>query len=145
MNYFHCREESCTGGPMPTISTSEIVRKTFPLLSACSFFLRQGELFCQENRRAIENSSVSREYKFSNELLEILQCLTKIMSLKTSHNCCAVRNFSTWNGKSVFQLSLKPPLLTTLCTHSLAWLPSQALTLWAASKPVLPGLSDFDI
>lgn len=122
MNYFHCRKESCTGGPMSTISTPGIVRKTFPLLSACSFFLRQGELFCKENRRAIENSSVSREYNVSNELLEILQCLTKIISLKTSHNCCAVRNISTWNGKSVFQLSLEPsprppPTTTTLWTH----------------------------
>lgn len=145
MNYFHCRKESWTGGPMPTISTPGIVRKTFPLLSACSFFLRQGELFCKENRRAIENSFVSREYKFSDELLEILQCPTKIISLKTSHNCCAVRNISSWNGKSVFQLSLEPPLLTTLWTHSLAWLPSQAPTLWVASKPVLPGLLVFDI
>lgn len=48
-----------------------------PSTALPSFFLIQVELFRKENKRAIENSSASREYKFSSELLKILHFLNK--------------------------------------------------------------------
>ena len=51
--------------------------KTLPLPT---FFLIQVELFCKENKRAIENSSASRKYKFSSELLKILCLLNKLIN-----------------------------------------------------------------
>lgn len=45
-----------------------------------TLFLRPGELFCKENKRAIENSSVSRERRFSNEILKILPWLNKLFN-----------------------------------------------------------------
>ena len=50
-----------------------------PTIALPTFFLKQVELFCKENKRAIENSSASREYKFSSELLKILCLLNKLI------------------------------------------------------------------
>ena len=84
-----------------------------PTIALPTFFLIHVDLFCRENKRAIENSSASREYKFSSELLKILCLLNKLINLTLLKNCWAVWIFPAWNGKSVCQLSLEPLLLTT--------------------------------
>lgn len=76
-NVKHCHQRR-EGGPVPMMSPPQ-GEDTLLWPSSLSF-PQQVELFCNENKRAIENSWVSREYKLSNELLKVLCFLNQLIN-----------------------------------------------------------------